>query len=153
MRNPFSRSPHTSSRPMFTRVSWIRSLPESPRIRSENGKQYQIAVSDLPFPLPNLATSNPACRPQELFPVRVPVLVMGLASNQGQVPCPTRERSPHKCLVVSDLQPAPRPIPRSRLWFQIRHHQGRSRANGHHRCTHLLTAILARLVNHRRPCI
>ena len=33
------------------------------------------------------------------------------------------------CLVVSNLQPAPRPAPRSRNWFQIRHHQDKSRAN------------------------
>src|ERR1039457_319552 len=132
---------------MFIRVSWIHRLPESARICSKNGKQYQIAVSDLPFPLPNPARPNPACRPQELFPVRVPVLVMGFAKKQGQVPCPTRERSPHECLVVSDLKPAPRPIPRSRNWFQIRHHQGKSRANGHHGFTCVLAAILASLVS------
>src|ERR1039457_2847804 len=81
--------------------------------------QYQICLSHSRTPPPQIQLANL----QELFPVPVPVLVMGLASNQGQVPCPTRERSPHKCLVVSDLKPAPRPIPRSRNWFQIRHHQ------------------------------
>src|ERR1022692_2824369 len=39
------------------------------------------------------------------------LLGRGLANNQGQVPCPTRERSPHKCLVLSDLKPAPPPSP------------------------------------------
>jgi hypothetical protein len=81
--------------------------------------QYPICLSHSRTPPPQIQLANL----QELFPVRVPVLVMGLASNQGQVPCPTRERSPHECLVVSDLQPAPRPTPRSRNWFQIRHHQ------------------------------
>ena len=37
---------------------------------------------------------------------------------------------------------APRPIPRSRYWFQIRHHQEKSRANGHHRLACVLAAIL-----------
>ena len=64
----FFRSPHTSSRPMFTRVSWIHRLPESARICSKKGKQYQIAVSDLPFPLPNPATAHPACKPPGSFP-------------------------------------------------------------------------------------
>jgi hypothetical protein len=77
--------------------------------------QYQICLCLSRTPPPQIPLPNP----QELFPVRVPVLVMGLASNQGQVPCPTRKRSPHKCLVVSDLKPAPPPIPRSRNWFQI----------------------------------
>ena len=81
--------------------------------------QYQICLSHSRTPPPQIQLANL----QELFPVRVPVLVMGLAKRQGQVPCPIREHSPHECLVVSDLKPAPRPIPRSRNWFQIRHHQ------------------------------
>jgi hypothetical protein len=60
---------------------------------------------------------------------------MGLAKNQGQVPIPTQGGSPHECLVVSDLKPAPRPIPRSRNWFQIRHHQAKSCANDASRFT------------------
>jgi hypothetical protein len=71
---------------------------------------------------------------------------MGLANSQGQVPCPTRERSPHKCLVVSDLKPASRPIPPSRNSFQIRQHQGESRATWPNQFAAVLPAILAWLI-------
>jgi hypothetical protein len=43
---------------------------------------------------------------------------------------------------VSNLQPAPRPIPRSRIWFQIQHHQDKSHATGQHRFLFILAAIL-----------
>ncbi len=52
------------------------------------------------------------------------------------------KRFDYPTLVVSNLQPAPRPIPRSRNWFQIRHHQGKSRANGYHCFTWFFAAIL-----------
>ena len=77
--------------------------------------QYHICLSLSRTPPPQIQLAGP----QELFPVRVPVLVMGLASNQGQVPCPTRERSPHECLVVSDLKPEPRAGDGARCWLQI----------------------------------
>src|ERR1035437_1317596 len=96
---------------MFTRVSWIRSLPESPRIRSENGKQYQIAVSDLPFPVPNSASVNPAYRPPRNFPpTRSPVVIQLAKNTKAKPNANTRTLRPDKCLVVSPLAPALRPF-------------------------------------------
>ena len=43
---------------------------------------------------------------------------------EGQAGCQSRERSPHSRLVVSNLQPAPRQVPRSRIWFQTRRETG-----------------------------
>ena len=67
----------------------------------------------------------------ENSPFVFPCLSCGLRIK-GQAGCQARERSPHARLVVSNLQPAPRHVPRSRIWFQIRHHQDKSRANGRH---------------------
>jgi hypothetical protein len=81
---------------------------------------------------------------------------MRLAENTKAKPnANTRTLRPDKCLVVSDLNPTPRPVTLSRLWFQIRHHQGKSRANERHRFPYVLAANDTRLPTEResRPCL
>ena len=131
---------------MFSRVVCIRCLLESARICPQNGNQYQKAVSNLPFPLPNSTSANPASRPRVKFPSsRSRGCHPACLKHEGQAERQPRERSSHECLVVSNLQPAPRPIPRSRNWFQIRHHQSKSRANDRRRFPYVFAANLAEL--------
>ena len=63
-------------------------------------------------------------------------------SHHSIPPAKFRHSGELSCLVVSNLQPAPRPVSRSRLWLQIRHHQDKSRANGCPRLACVKPAIL-----------
>jgi hypothetical protein len=58
------------------------------------------------------------------------VFVICLAELKAKPDANHANAHPLNGLVVSNLQPAPRHFPRSRIWFQIRHHQDKSHANG-----------------------
>jgi hypothetical protein len=58
---------------------------------------------------------------------------------------------PRHSLVVSSLPPALRPCHPSQNWFQTRHHQLESAANGRHRFPGELAAILSLLVSRPPP--
>jgi hypothetical protein len=123
-----------------------------PGVNDETGKVTRISgdlnrlLNSLSVVAPGLgndsSSSNPLTRDPSgdgrakgiaiISPFAFPCLASCL-QTQGQASCQSRERSPQQCRVVSNLQPAPRHLPRSRIWFQIRHHQDKSCANGRHR--------------------
>jgi hypothetical protein len=78
--------------------------------------------------------------------LRVPVLSTGLATTNARSYAQDANAPPRQvpARVTSETSTAPHPP--SRNWFQIRHRQGESRANGHHRFTFGLPAILARVI-------
>ena len=125
--NPFFRSPHTSSRPMFTRGSRFYCPPESARICSDNGKQYQIAVSDLPFPAPNSTIANLACRPPKTFPpTRSRGCHPACCKHEGQAECQHANAPPRQVPGRVVIGPSIAPRLPSQHCGQCRHHQGQA---------------------------
>jgi hypothetical protein len=115
--------PHTSASLVIIELLDFCSLQKSPEIRPKIA--YSIKLQYQISPRSRSRACHSAC------------------GFEGQAGCQSRERSPHARLVVSNLQPAPRHIPRSRVWSQIRHHQGNLRTNGRHQVTCVLAVMQA----------